>query len=168
MCAIDTGDVLVIGGGVVGCTTAYRLGQAGLGVTLVERADCGREASWTAAGIVHPGNAGPHDPFAMMCRAGAARYEEFVSELREYTGIDPQFIKCGSLELITDDDQGTAPDSQVLSAAGELTGSDEPAAAERLSVDQALALEPALIRKLHGSRAAHGVRSPAYAERAAT
>ncbi len=162
MCAIDTGDVLVIGGGVVGCTTAYRLGQAGLGVTLVERAECGRGASWTAAGIVHPGNAGPNDPFAMMCRAGAARYEQFVSELREFTGIDPQFIKCGSLELITDDDQGTAPDSQVLSAAGELTSSDETAA-ERLSVDQTLALEPALTRKIHGSlyvRQAAQVRSP--------
>ena len=59
--------------------------------------------------------------------------------MREFTGIDPQFIKCGSLELITDDDLGTAPDFHMLSAAGELTSSDEPAA-ERLSVDQTLAL----------------------------
>ena len=94
-------NVVVIGGGVVGCTTAYRLARAGLTVTVVERGVCGREASWAGAGILVPGSEARDDPLAAMRRASVARYSELAAELAERSGVDPQYIVCGCLDLIT-------------------------------------------------------------------
>jgi glycine oxidase len=47
---VQTSDVVVIGGGIIGLAVAYSLGRARVSVTLVERGAVGREASWAAAG----------------------------------------------------------------------------------------------------------------------
>lgn len=44
--------VIVIGGGVIGLAVAWRLLRRGLDVRVLERGRCGREASWTAAGML--------------------------------------------------------------------------------------------------------------------
>lgn len=44
---------MIVGGGVIGCATAYGLAQAGFEVTLVERGELNREASGTNAGNIH-------------------------------------------------------------------------------------------------------------------
>ena len=49
--------VVLLGGGVVGLTTALLLRQRGMAVTLVERARAGTEASWAGAGMLPPGRA---------------------------------------------------------------------------------------------------------------
>lgn len=46
-------DVLVIGGGVIGCALAYYLARADVAVTLLERGELNREASGTNAGSFH-------------------------------------------------------------------------------------------------------------------
>jgi len=46
-------DVIVIGGGVIGCALAYYLARADVGVTLLERGELNREASGTNAGSFH-------------------------------------------------------------------------------------------------------------------
>jgi glycine/D-amino acid oxidase-like deaminating enzyme len=46
-------DVLVVGGGIMGCATAYYLAKAGGDVTLVERSELNRGASGTNAGNLH-------------------------------------------------------------------------------------------------------------------
>lgn len=50
----DTADVVVIGGGIIGCCAAYHLRQAGAGrVVLLERAPAlGQQTSWAGAGFV--------------------------------------------------------------------------------------------------------------------
>jgi glycine/D-amino acid oxidase-like deaminating enzyme len=48
----EVGHVVVIGGGVAGCATAYELSAAGVKVTLVEREGIGTQASgWSAGGL---------------------------------------------------------------------------------------------------------------------
>ena len=41
--------ILVVGGGIIGCATAYELIKAGCAVTLLERSTPGAEASSAAA-----------------------------------------------------------------------------------------------------------------------
>ena len=49
---VQTHDVVVIGGGIMGLAVAYHLRRAQLQVTLVERGMVGCEASWAAAGYL--------------------------------------------------------------------------------------------------------------------
>ncbi len=55
----STPDVLIIGGGIIGLTSAYYLAKAGLRVELIEKGELGKEASWAGAGILPTGNPGP-------------------------------------------------------------------------------------------------------------
>ncbi len=54
-----TADVLILGGGVIGLTTAYCLAEEGIRVAVLDRSDLGREASWAGAGIIPPGDPAP-------------------------------------------------------------------------------------------------------------
>lgn len=51
--ALDDTDVLVVGGGIVGCSTAYYLARFGVDVALVERDDLNTGASGANAGSLH-------------------------------------------------------------------------------------------------------------------
>jgi glycine oxidase len=93
-------DVLVIGGGVIGLTTAYYLARDGATVTLLDRSAPGSEASWAGAGIIPPGNperaATPYD----RLRATSSRaFPGLTAELREQTGIDNGYRVCGGIEV---------------------------------------------------------------------
>jgi glycine oxidase len=100
----STPDVVVIGAGAIGCSAAYYLAQAGASVEVVERGDIGREASWASAGMVsgiHPGD----DPLSRFYREGAAMFPEFAAAIREETGIDIGFWRCGSLRICRSADE---------------------------------------------------------------
>jgi glycine oxidase len=93
-------DVLVIGGGVIGLTTAYFLAREGVSVQLLDRSAPGTEASWAGAGIIPPGNpdraATPYD----RLRAESSRaYPALSAELHERTGIDNGYRVCGGIEV---------------------------------------------------------------------
>ena len=47
-------DVAVVGGGIIGLSIAWRLSQRGRSVTVFERGEAGRAASWAAAGMLSP------------------------------------------------------------------------------------------------------------------
>src|SRR5215471_20294736 len=51
--ALDSTDVLIVGGGVLGCATAYYLACRGIDTLVVERGSLNREASGTNAGTLH-------------------------------------------------------------------------------------------------------------------
>jgi glycine oxidase len=97
-------DVIVVGGGVMGCGIALRLRQAGARVTVLERAIPGAEASSAAGGILAPQeeSEGP-GPFLDLCLASRALYPEFAAELRALTGIDVHYLPSGVMHLAFDD-----------------------------------------------------------------
>jgi glycine oxidase len=98
-------DVLVVGGGIIGLTSAYFLAKAGLKVTLIDRQDFGQEASWAGAGILPPGNlARAVQPIDQLRAAGVSRFADFSAELRDLTGIDNGYVKCGGIEFLDADD----------------------------------------------------------------
>jgi len=93
-------QVVVIGGGVMGCMTALELLQRGFEVCLMERRQTGREASWAGGGIVTPLYPWRYsEPVSALADWSQRRYPELCRELLDHTGIDPQFSPCGLLWL---------------------------------------------------------------------
>ncbi|MGE6385205.1 NAD(P)/FAD-dependent oxidoreductase [Pseudomonas sp. NPDC078416] len=86
-------DVLVIGGGIHGLSTALHLAQRGVEVTVLEADYCGRHASGVNAGGVR--TLGRHDaeiPLALSSRA-------LWHDLAQTLGDDGGFVPSGQLKL---------------------------------------------------------------------
>jgi glycine oxidase len=98
-------DVAIIGGGIIGLTSAYFLAKSGASVAVFDRGDFGKEASWAGAGILPPGHpdraATPADKLRGI---GSQRFPGFSAELRELTGIDNGYRQCGAIEFLTPED----------------------------------------------------------------
>jgi glycine oxidase len=98
-------DVAIIGGGIIGLTSAYFLARAGASVAVFDRGDLGREASWAGAGILPPGNpdraATPADKLRGI---GSRRFPDFSAELQSLTGIDNGYRRCGAVEFLSPED----------------------------------------------------------------
>ncbi len=95
---IKGAEVLVVGGGVIGCAVARSLAARGVAVVLLERDTPGAAASWAAAGMLTPqgeGRAG--GPFLDLCMSSLALYPDFTAELQAETGLDPAFRPMGTL-----------------------------------------------------------------------
>jgi len=98
-------DVIIIGGGVIGCTIAWRLAQTGLKVTVVERGRVGCEASRAAAGMLSPqGESQTPGPFFDLCLRSRAMYKNFAEELSEASGIDVEYKDEGTLFVVLDNE----------------------------------------------------------------
>jgi glycine oxidase len=111
-------DCLVIGGGIVGLTVARRLGRDGLRVTLLEKGRCGGEASWAGAGILSPCNPHRTDFVHHLHEHSLDLYPAFCAELFEETGVDPEYERCGELELLFTDDAYRIARADERAAAG--------------------------------------------------
>lgn len=87
------GEVLVIGGGIHGLSTAFHLAQRGVEVTVLEADYCGRHASGVNAGGVRTlGRHSPEIPLALSSR-------ELWHQLPQVLGDDGGFVPSGQLKL---------------------------------------------------------------------
>lgn len=89
-------SAVVIGGGVIGLFTAWRLLDAGFSVTVLERGQIGRSASWAGGGIISP--LPPWQaPEAVwqLAAEGIRDYPGIAATLHEATGIDPEWTPSG-------------------------------------------------------------------------
>lgn len=76
-------DAIVIGGGLVGASTAYALARAGARVTLVDRGDVG-QATAAGAGIISPGSSlRPLPAFFSLAQPASAYYPRLMEMLAE-------------------------------------------------------------------------------------
>jgi glycine oxidase len=99
-------DVIVVGGGVIGCATAYYLAREGADVTVLERGEVAGEASSAAAGILASlSTHGDHPPFYdRLCNDSLGLFDDLLPALAE-TGIDIRHRSVGLLEVaVTQDD----------------------------------------------------------------
>lgn len=93
-------QVVVIGGGVMGCLTALELLERGKQVCLIERGSTGQEASWAGGGIVTPLYPWRYSqPISALAEWSQAYYPQLCRNLHEQTGIDPEFSECGLIWL---------------------------------------------------------------------
>ena len=125
-------DVAIIGGGIIGLTSAYFLAKAGVPVAVFDRGDFGKEASWAGAGIIPPGHPDrAATPADRLRGIGAQRFPHFSAELHDLTGIDNGYRPCGGIEFLT------AEDADVLAV-----WAAEGIRFEPLTLAQARKLEP--------------------------
>ena len=99
-------DIVIIGGGLVGASTAYFLTQAGVDCVIVERDGLASHASgfsYAALGTFdESGMTGAHFDVASH---GMRLHKELADSLLEETGVNVEFRERPSLSLAFDDDE---------------------------------------------------------------
>ena len=105
-------SAIVIGGGVIGCSIGYHLAKEGIGTTIVERGEIGKEASNAASGILSSLFGNPTDPYTLLVNTSLSMFHELAPELAEASGIDIELVQCGELELALSEDE-----AQILHSA---------------------------------------------------
>ena len=101
-----SGDVVIVGGGIVGMATAYYLAKGGVPSIVIERDAIGSHASGYAYGGLSPlGGFGIPGPLAEIAQDGMRLHRELAESLVEETGMDVDFRVRPSLALaLTDAD----------------------------------------------------------------
>lgn len=97
--AVRGGDVVIVGGGLMGLATAAALAARGAEVTVIADHHAG-EASRAAAGMLAPGvehASGPAHTFALAARD---LYPSYVEALAEFTGTLVPLNREGIIELV--------------------------------------------------------------------
>jgi glycine oxidase len=93
-----TTDVLVLGGGVIGCSVAYHLAKAGVEVLVVDQGEVGGQASSAAAGLLAPLLPFSSSPeFVELLLASFALFPALVPELEAASGSCIYFERTGAL-----------------------------------------------------------------------
>lgn len=94
-------DVLIVGGGIIGCSIAWRLAQQNRKVTVVDAGKIGAEASWAGAGMLAPGGEVTEDStWAHLSVDSLKLYPSFCEELSQDSGGIPiDFQVTGAREF---------------------------------------------------------------------
>jgi glycine oxidase len=146
-----SGDVLVIGGGVIGLSLAWRARERGMSVTVLERDTLGSGTSRVAAGMLAPvaeaefGEAGRR--VLELGRRSAELWPSFAEQLRAASGVDVGLLRTGTLMLARDEDEARELERQVAFREGlglttsRLRGSEAREREPALAPSTRLALE---------------------------
>ncbi|MEP7116407.1 MAG: glycine oxidase ThiO [Acidobacteriota bacterium] len=165
-------DVIVIGGGVIGCAVAFELADAGMRVRVVEGRVAGGGATQASAGVLAPYLEGHDSPVLRdLGRRSLDLYEGLIARATTASGRAVEFARCGTLEMaVTAADVHRLTSShQTLRAEGvpcewiegpALRGLEPAVRADLLGAlrigDHAVVNVPALTAALAGAAAARG------------
>ena len=111
-----TTEVLIIGGGIIGLTIALRLRRSNVPVIVLEKGEPGRGASFAAAGLIAPKFESETEPFARLAIASRDRYRDYCEELRQLTGVNPEYRDEGTIMPLLDDEEETYANGIIESA----------------------------------------------------
>jgi len=100
-------DAVIVGGGVIGLSCAWRAAQRGARVVLVDRAAPPAGATRVAAGMLAPvGELAFGEPDLLeMTLAAAELYPDFVAELEAASGVSTGYRRDGALHVALDRDE---------------------------------------------------------------
>ena len=109
-------DVLIVGGGVIGMSIAWRAAQQGLSVVVADPRP-GQGATHAAAGMLTPiaeAAYAEREIFALG-QDSLRRYPDFITELQKATGLPTGFRQAGTLQVAYDaDDLALLAEIRVL------------------------------------------------------
>jgi glycine oxidase len=134
-------DVIIVGGGIIGCAIARELAARGAAVRIFEGRTVGAGATQASAGILAPYIEG-HDRGALLdlTLRSLAMFDDFVARATEGSAIDVEYRRCGSLEIAAD--EATAETFRRA-----CDGADR----HWLTAGETRGLEPALPDSIHGA-----------------
>ncbi|MBN8193163.1 glycine oxidase ThiO [Bacillus sp. NTK074B] len=137
-------DVLIVGGGVIGCSILYQLAKRGKKILLIEKNQLASRASKAAAGMlgVHTELNGG-SPLYRLAKNSRNMYQVLAQELKEVAGMDIEYVENGMIKMA-----GTEEEAQALRSAASQTDQDE--GIEWLSPLKLSAFEPHLSKQATG------------------
>ncbi len=147
-------SALVIGGGVIGLSTAWELSRRQFRVVVVERDQFGRgqsgSSSWAGAGILPPpATVNSDDPLDSLRLLSHRLHQQWSAELRDVTGIDNGYRKCGGIYL------ARSPGERATLVANEFGWRDQGIEFSRLSPQELQQIAPAIAAKQTALEAWH-------------
>ncbi len=96
-------DVIIVGGGVIGCAIAYFLRKRGIHVAVLERGEVGAEASSAAAGLLAPlGSLSGPGSYADLLLASWKMFPTLIPELEKASGVHMEYEQTGALRVVRD------------------------------------------------------------------
>jgi glycine oxidase len=100
-------DAVIVGGGVIGLSCAWRAARRGARVAVVERSRPPAGATRVAAGMLAPvGELAFGEPELLkMTLAAAELYPDFAAELEEASGVSTGYRRDGALHVALDRDE---------------------------------------------------------------
>jgi glycine oxidase len=139
-------DVVIAGGGLIGGSIALELAEAGMKVGLYDAREPGREASWASAGMISPAPESPamipHMPISL---GSVALYPAFIERVEKVTGKSAGYRKNGALDAILTGN--VREELSTIIALQHGVG----LRAEALTAEQARELEPALTEEIEAA-----------------
>lgn len=94
-------DVVIVGGGIIGCAIAYYLRKSDMDVTVLDQGEIGAEASSAAAGLLAPlGSLSGPGPFAELVLASWSMFPSLVPELEDASGLQLAYQQTGALRIV--------------------------------------------------------------------
>jgi glycine oxidase len=149
--ASSGGDVLIIGGGLIGLAIAFELAQRGAAVRVYERGEPGHGASWAGAGMLAPYAERIEDEVLLdLCGVSLGLYPAFVQRVVEASGVSVELPLDGVVEAAFDAQRL----DELAAFARELTARN--VACKLLDRNESLLAEPALGKHILGALVIEG------------
>lgn len=98
-------EILIIGGGVVGLSSAWKLAREGRSVTLMTSTKCGEGATLASLGVLMPYAPWMNSENVQQQLSSLWSYPEFAQELLDETGIDIHYKRLGRIQWLGSEHQ---------------------------------------------------------------
>lgn len=145
------GDVAIVGAGLIGLGIAFELASKGATVRVYDRGEPGRAASWAGAGMLAPHTENITDAVLReWCVQSLDRYPDFVTRVREASGLDAQLHLDGIVNAFFDETQAANAHQRLVVL------QEQGVSCEILDRDATLAAEPFLGRHVLGALLVRG------------
>ena len=92
-------DIIIVGGGIMGGSIAYHLARQGAEVTILEKESIGCEASGVATGMISVMSIDSPGPYLELAKASFNLYKTLAPELQEKSGVNCYYGNISWLDL---------------------------------------------------------------------
>ncbi len=137
-------DIIIVGGGVIGTSIAWKLAEKGLKVHQIYKTLRPDDASYASMGVLMAPTPISQNPLQVAHRKSLAMYPEFIASLEEASGIKGFFHRSGAIEVIPSEAQYERATREVEFVKENKDTIPNLQALEIISRDDVLKMEPDL------------------------